>query len=154
FTGADRLHKGYFEQASGGTLLLDEITEMPIELQVKLLRVLETGRIARIGGDQQIDVDGRGVAATNRRPEGAVGAGKLREDLYYRLKVFPIHLPPLRERGADVVLLALHFLDEHNRAEGARKTLSRAALQRLQSHDWPGNVRELKNAVHHAFILA
>ena len=98
FTGADRQRKGYFERATGGTLFLDEITEMPIELQVKLLRVLETGTVVRVGGNEPIPVDVRVVAATNRDPAEAVTAGKLREDLYYRLNVFPIALPPLRNR--------------------------------------------------------
>ncbi len=154
FTGADRTHRGYFERATGGTLFLDEITEMPIELQVKLLRVLETGAVIRIGGEKPIDVDVRVIAATNRCPEEAVAQGKLREDLLYRLKVFPIHLPPLRERGDDIELLANHFLQELNQAHETRKAFTRAALEQLQRHTWPGNVRELKNLVHHAFILA
>src|SRR5947209_5284131 len=110
FTGAARRHKGYFERAHGGTLFLDEISEMPFELQVKLLRVLETGTVARIGGDQPVDVDVRVFAATNRDPHKAVADGKLREDLLYRLSVFPIHMPPLRERGDDVDLLATYVL--------------------------------------------
>src|SRR5213593_3088108 len=110
FTGAARTHKGYFERAEGGTLFLDEISEMPIELQVKLLRVLETGTVARIGGDQSVEVDVRVLAATNRDPHKAVHDGKLREDLLYRLSVFPIHMPPLRERGEDIELLASYFL--------------------------------------------
>jgi DNA-binding NtrC family response regulator len=154
FTGADRMHKGYFERADGGTLFLDEITEMAIELQVKLLRVLETGTVLRIGGERPISVDVRVIAATNRRPEEAVAKGKLREDLLYRLKVFPIHLPPLRERGGDIELLAEDFLAQLNTAEGADKMLTKAAMERLRAHAWPGNVRELKNLVHHAFILA
>jgi two-component system, NtrC family, response regulator HydG len=154
FTGADRLHKGHFERANGGTLFLDEITEMPIELQSKLLRVLETGAVIRIGGELPIQVDVRVIAATNRVPEEAVAAGKLREDLLYRLNVFPIELPPLRERGEDLELLASSFLEQLNKAECSNKTLSRAALQRLRAHSWPGNVRELKNVLHRAFILA
>jgi DNA-binding NtrC family response regulator len=154
FTGADRLHKGYFERATAGTLLLDEITEMPIELQVKLLRVLETGKVMRIGGERAIDVNVRVLAATNRKPEEAVAQGKLREDLLYRLSVFPIHLPPLRERGDDVELLADHFLAALNQEESTSKRFSRAARQRLRTYGWPGNVRELKNVVHRAFILA
>jgi DNA-binding NtrC family response regulator len=154
FTGADRMHKGYFERATPGTLFLDEITEMPIELQVKLLRVLETGMITRIGGERPIEVNVRVIAATNRRPEDAVAQTKLREDLLYRLSVFPIHLPPLRERGDDVELLADHFLAQLNQQQGTSKTFSRAARQRLRTYNWPGNVRELQNVVHRAFILA
>ncbi len=114
FTGADRQHKGYFERANGGTLFLDEITEMPIELQVKLLRVLETGMFMRVGTTKELETDVRLIAATNRDPEQAVLEGKLRLDLYHRLNVFPINLPPLRERGKDVELLAQAFLDELN----------------------------------------
>ncbi len=154
FTGADRQHKGFFERASGGTVFLDEITEMPMELQVKLLRVLETGVFTRVGGSQQIACDVRVIAATNREPQAAVSAGKLREDLYHRLNVFPIRLPPLRQRGSDIVELARHFLDELNCAEGSRKSFSSDALARLLRHHWPGNVRELKNAVQRAFIMA
>jgi DNA-binding NtrC family response regulator len=154
FTGADRMHKGYFERAHRGTLFLDEITEMPHELQVKLLRVLETGKVTRIGGNESIPVDVRVIAASNRRPEEAVSNGKLREDLHYRLNVFPIHLPPLRDRRDDVDLLAEHFLTQLNKEQGTSKDFTRPALQRLRTHNWPGNVRELKNLVHRAFILA
>jgi len=154
FTGAARTHKGYFERAEGGTLFLDEVSEMPIELQVRLLRVLETSIVARVGGETELKVDVRVVAATNREPGQAVADGKLREDLLYRLSVFPIRLPALRERAGDVELLAGAFLAEFNAAEGTRKGISRAALELLRGHSWPGNVRELKNAVHRAFILA
>ncbi len=154
FTGADRLHKGYFERANGGTLFLDEITEMPIELQVKLLRVLETGQVTRLGAESPIAVNVRVVAATNRRPEDAVAEGKLREDLLYRLRVFPLQLPPLREREDDIELLAEHFLHLLNQTEGTKKAFTRAALKRLRAHAWPGNVRELKNLIHQAYILA
>jgi DNA-binding NtrC family response regulator len=154
FTGADRMHKGYFERSHRGTLFLDEITEMPHELQVKLLRVLETGKVTRIGGNEAIPVDVRVIAASNRRPEEAVSSGKLREDLHYRLNVFPIHLPPLRERRDDVDLLAEHFLSQLNKEQGSSKDFTRPALQRLRTHNWPGNVRELKNLVHRAYILA
>ncbi len=154
FTGADRQHKGHFERASGGTIFLDEITEMPLELQVKLLRVLETGTVMRLGGEKAFEVNVRVVAATNRSPEQTVQEGKLREDLFYRLKVFPVNLPPLRQRQDDVDLLANHFLQQLNQANGTSKQFSKSALQRLRSHRWPGNVRELKNLVHRAFILA
>ena len=154
FTGATREHKGYFERASGGTVLLDEITEMPVELQVKLLRVLESGVFMRVGSTREIDVDVRIIAATNRVPEEAVAEGKLREDLLYRLRVFPLHLPPLRERGDDIVLLANHFLTEMNRVESCDKVFAPSVLERLKSYDWPGNVRELRNVVQRAFIMA
>jgi DNA-binding NtrC family response regulator len=154
FTGATQMRRGHFERSSGGTLFLDEITEMPIELQVKLLRVLETGTVMRVGGDESIAVDLRIVAATNRPPEEAVRAGKLREDLLYRLNVFPVPIPPLRDREGDVQLLADVFLDELNKTEGTAKRFSAAARERMNTHGWPGNVRELKNEVHRSFIMA
>jgi DNA-binding NtrC family response regulator len=153
FTGADRQRKGYFERVHGGTLFLDEVTEMPNELQVKLLRVLETGAVVRVGGNEPIRVDVRVIGATNRNPEEAVKSGRLREDLYYRLNVFPIALPPLRNRPGDVDLLAEHFLDQLNREAGTSKTWSRAALDRLRRSAWTGNVRELRNVVHRAYIM-
>jgi two-component system, NtrC family, response regulator AtoC len=154
FTGATQLRRGHFERASNGTLMLDEIAEMPIELQVKLLRVLETGMAIRVGGDTAVQVDARVIAATNRSPEQAVADGKMREDLLYRLNVFPIELPPLRERGNDVELLAAFFLEDLNRTENMSKRFAPGALTSLRSHAWPGNVRELKNVVQRAFILA
>jgi DNA-binding NtrC family response regulator len=154
FTGADRQHKGFFERAHGGSLFLDEITEMPPELQVKLLRVLETGSFMRVGTTTPISTDVRLIAATNRVPESAVADGKLREDLYHRLNVFPIAMPPLRERGTDIELLAQHFLELLNKQEGTAKSFSPAAIASLYSHSWPGNVRELKNYVQRAYILA
>jgi two-component system response regulator AtoC len=154
FTGAQRRHKGYFERAHMGTLFLDEITEMPIELQVKLLRALETGQVVRIGGDQAVDVDVRVIAATNRDPHKAVQDGKMREDLLYRLQVFPVHMPPLRERGEDIQLLAEYFLGQLNERQGTGKGWTEDSLDRLRTHTWPGNVRELKNVVHRAFIMA
>jgi DNA-binding NtrC family response regulator len=154
FTGASRAHAGVFERARGGTLFLDEITEMPIEMQTRLLRVLETQRFCRVGGTQDVVTDIRVVAATNRDPFRAVTDGKLREDVLYRLAVFPIQVPPLRERGEDVPRLAEFFLAERNLAAGTQKRLSPQALLHLQQHPWPGNVRELKNAVERAFILA
>jgi DNA-binding NtrC family response regulator len=153
FTGAAKQHRGHFERASGGTLFLDEITEMPTDLQVKLLRVLETGDLLRIGGTEPIEVDCRVLAATNRDAAQAVQDGTLRDDLYYRLNVFMIRLPPLRERTGDVALLAEHLLDALNEAEGTRKRFTPDALAALARHDWPGNVRELRNAVHRAFIM-
>jgi DNA-binding NtrC family response regulator len=154
FTGASCQHQGFFERAAGGTLFLDEITEMAPEMQVRLLRVLETGRFLRVGGAEELAADVRVVAATNRQPAGAVADGHLREDLMYRLAVFPIELPPLRSRDGDVELLAGHFLAALNAAAGTCKRFSRAATAAMRSHRWPGNVRELKNAVHRAFILA
>lgn len=154
FTGADRLHRGFFERASGGTLLLDEIGSTPVEFQVKLLRVLETSRLLRVGGEQAIPIDVRVLAATNRDPEAQIGEGVLREDLYYRLKVFVMDLPPLRDRGDDIGLLADHFLGELNQAHGTEKELHPDARAALFSYSWPGNVRELKNVVAHAFVLA
>jgi DNA-binding NtrC family response regulator len=154
FTGADRRHRGYFERSTKGTLLLDEITETPPELQVKLLRVLETGEITRLGGEEVIEVDVRVIAATNKNPEAAVAEGKLREDLSYRLKVFEILMPPLRDRTDDIELLTHYFLDELNRKSDDSKHFSPAALKLLIDYPWPGNVRELKNAVHSAHILA
>jgi DNA-binding NtrC family response regulator len=153
FTGAVRSHRGCFERASGGTLFLDEITEMPLELQVKLLRALETGRFYRVGSEQEMSVDVRVVAATNRDPNQAVTKGVLREDLLYRLAVFPLPLPPLRDREADIELLAQNFLDELNVETGTAKVLSAAARQFLFRYSWPGNVRELKNAVQRAYIM-
>ena len=154
FTGAAKQHVGFFERAHGGTLFLDEITEMPLELQVKLLRVLETGAFMRVGSNTPVAIDVRVVAATNRDPLKAVADGKLREDLYHRLNVFPIVLPPLRERGSDIEILARYFLDQFNRQEGTRKTFSPGAVAELYSHGWPGNVRELKNYVQRMCILA
>ena len=154
FTGADRQHQGFFERAAGGTLFLDEITEMPLDLQVKLLRVLETGRFMRVGASQSQETDVRIIAATNRSPMQAVASGRLREDLMYRLNVFPIELPPLRQRLTDVPLLAERFLDLIGKQEGRSKTLSPEALRQLSEHDWPGNVRELRNAVQRAYVMA
>jgi transcriptional regulator with PAS, ATPase and Fis domain len=154
FTGADRLHKGYFERANRGTLFLDEISEMPADLQVRLLRVLESCAVGRVGGTESLKLDLRIIAATNQQPEQAVAAGRLRQDLFYRLNVFPITLPPLRERGDDVLLLAQEFLDDLNRAEGTAKRFTATCLERFLRHAWPGNVRELRNVVHRAFILA
>jgi DNA-binding NtrC family response regulator len=153
FTGALRQHKGYFERADGGTLFLDEVMEMPLDLQPKLLRVLESRVFMRVGSEEELETDVRVIAATNRVPEEAVQEGKLREDLLYRLRVFPLHLPPLRERAGDIELLANHFLAELNEAESTAKRFSSEALKQLEAYHWPGNVRELKNLVHRVFIL-
>jgi len=154
FTGAERQHQGFFERARGGTLFLDEITEMPLDLQVKLLRVLETGRFMRVGGTTSQETDVRIIAATNRVPERAVAAGRMREDLLYRLNVFPLAIPPLRERLSDVPLLANHFLRLVSEQEGRQCHFTDAALKQLQEFDWPGNVRELRNAVQRAYVMA
>jgi DNA-binding NtrC family response regulator len=154
FTGAARMHRGCFERAEGGTLFLDEVTEMAPEMQVRLLRVLETGRFTRVGGEEELRARVRVIAATNRDPRQAVNEGHLREDLMYRLAVFPIALPPLRDREGDAELLAEHFLAELNESEGTAKEFSRQSIATIRAHRWPGNVRELKNAVQRAFILA
>jgi len=154
FTGAERRHRGYFEQATRGTLFLDEITEMPVELQVKLLRVLETSTFVRVGGEQPLSVDVRIVAASNRDVTEAVEQGKLREDLYYRLKVFQLQLPPLRDRPDDIPLLAQYFLEDLERVEKEKKRLGDDALALMRAYRWPGNVRELRNVVHSGYILA
>jgi len=153
FTGADRQHLGFFERAHGGTLFLDEITEMPLELQVKLLRVLETGTFMRVGSTTALETDVRVIAATNRVPEQAVASGKLREDLLYRLNVFPIHLPPLQDRLDDIPLLAEHFLLDICRREGQNKRFSPQALEKMRSYRWPGNVRELRNVVQRVYLM-
>jgi DNA-binding NtrC family response regulator len=154
FTGADRQHKGYFERAQGGTLFLDEITEMSMELQVRLLRVLETGHFMRVGTNAEIPADVRVIAATNCNPEQAVSDGTLREDLYYRLCVFPLELPPLRERDDDVVLLADHFLQELNEEGHTHKLFAPDAMKAIREYSWPGNIRELRNYIYRSYILA
>lgn len=145
---------GLFEQARGGTLYLDEICDMPPAMQVKLLRVLETGSYTPVGADAPRPFDVRLVSATRRNPEQAVAAGVLRQDLYYRLNVFPLELPPLRERIEDLPLLAAHLLHEISRTEGARKRLAPSALLLLSQYHWPGNVRELRNALHQSYVMA
>ncbi|WP_258002422.1 sigma-54 interaction domain-containing protein [Burkholderia sp. WAC0059] len=154
FTGAVQERAGHFETARGGTLFLDEITEMAPVHQVRLLRALETGEFFRVGSSEPIRSNVRVIAATNRDPMVAVGESSLREDLMYRLAVFPLRVPPLREREQDRELLAQHFLAELNAEEGTHKTFGRRTLETLRSWSWPGNVRELKNAVYRAFILA
>jgi two-component system response regulator AtoC len=154
FTGATHQHQGHFERACGGTLFLDEITDMPPTLQTKLLRVLESKTFLRVGGERPIATDVRILAATNRPVANALRDGQLREDLYYRLSVFPVTVPPLREREGDVALLSRYFLQRMNEPRQTRKRLTESALRQLESHPWPGNVRELRNVVERAFILA
>ena len=155
FTGASQASAGKFEQAQGGTLLLDEVTEMPLALQAKLLRVLQEREMERVGGKQSIALDIRVIATSNRDLQTAVATGRFREDLYYRLQVFPIRIPPLRERPADVLPLAEYFLTRHCRQMGLPpKRLDAVAIQALRAYPWPGNVRELENALQRAAILA
>ncbi len=148
YTGADRLRKGRFEHAHGGTLFLDEIGDMPANLQAKLLRVLENQEVFRIGANEPIKVNVRLLSATNRDLEAAVAAGAFRQDLYYRLKVVTIQLPPLRERKGDLPLLIAHFLKEFNQRHGKQATGVAEPVRRLwAAYDWPGNVRELRNLI-------
>jgi DNA-binding NtrC family response regulator len=154
FTGADQRHVGFFERADKGTLFLDEITEMPLEMQTHLLRVLESGKVLRLGSEKELPLDTRLLAATNRDPAKAVRDGSLREDLYFRLRVFPLICPPLRARKGDVTMLAESFLTELNKRQGTQKYFSSGALRALEQHTWPGNVRELKHTIHRAYILS
>ena len=155
FTGASERRAGCFEVAQHGTLLLDEIGEMPMQTQAKLLRILEDSKVRRLGGKTEFVVDVRVVAATNQVPEEAVRDGHLREDLYYRLNVFQVHMPPLRDRKADIPTLAEALLGEMNRKHECRVTeISPAVLEALEGHNWPGNVRELRNVLERAVILA
>jgi DNA-binding NtrC family response regulator len=155
FTGAVGMRQGCFELANHGTLFLDEIAEMPLTLQPKLLRVLEDGRVRRLGGAHEIALDVRLIAATNRDPQDAVRKGVLREDLFYRLNVFHVVLPPLRERKEDLPSLVQHFIGELNaRHHTAVVSVRPEALERLRSYSWPGNVRELRNVLERAVILA
>lgn len=155
FTGAVSERKGRFELAHGGSLLLDEIGEISPSLQIKLLRVLQEREFERIGGTQTIKINVRLLCATNKDLEALVREGKFREDLYYRLHVFPIYVPPLRSRKADIVLLADHFLDRYSRESGKKvRRLSSAAIDMLMSYHWPGNVRELENCIERALLVA
>ncbi|MEM7354102.1 MAG: sigma-54 dependent transcriptional regulator [Acidobacteriota bacterium] len=155
FTGAVSSRPGCFELADGGTLFLDELAEMPILLQPKFLRVLEDGIVRRVGGSHERSFDVRVLAATNREPERAVEERRLRQDLYYRLNVFTLEVPPLRQRSGDVSLLTRHFIRIFNRKHSARvEDVRRGALELLNSYSWPGNVRELRNAIERAVIMA
>jgi len=155
FTGAVGKHKGRFELAHGGTLFLDEIGELPLETQVKLLRVLQEREFERVGGNETIRVDVRVVAATNRNLPQLVARGQFREDLYYRLNVFPVALPPLRERAEDIPPLVNTFLARYARQAGKRiEEVSPEAMWRLLAYKWPGNVRELQNVIERAVVFA
>ncbi len=155
YTGAYKASPGKFEQAQGGTLLLDEISEMDLGLQAKLLRVLQEREVERLGGSKTIELDVRVLATSNRDMKQAVAEGRFREDLYYRLNVFPLHIRPLRERPGDIVPIATRLLQKHGaRAGRPGMQLTEAACARLQAHDWPGNIRELDNAMQRALILA
>jgi len=155
FTGAASRRSGWFEEASGGTLVLDEIGELPLELQPKLLRALQDGEVKPVGGTSAIRVDARVIAATNRTLEDAIKAGTFREDLFYRLAVITIEVPPLRNRPGDIAQLARHFAEDAAlRAERGRLELTDAAIAYLATLPWPGNVRELENTIERAVILA
>jgi transcriptional regulator with GAF, ATPase, and Fis domain len=155
FTGAHRDRVGRFELADGGTIFLDEVGEIPLSLQSKLLRVLQESEYERVGDEKTRTVNVRVIAATNRDLEQAVADGRFREDLFYRLSVFPIDVPPLRERGDDVVQLAAHFLERTCKDFGhAPLTLSKQQAALLKKYDWPGNIRELKNVIERAVILS
>jgi DNA-binding NtrC family response regulator len=155
FTGASRTRPGYFEMADGGTLFLDEIAEMPMELQPKLLRIIEEGRVRRIGADREISFDVRVLAATNRSPEEAVEDDRLREDLLYRLNVFTVRVPPLRERPEDIPLLAQHFVSVFNaKHDLGVEGMKEESVEMLTRYAWPGNVRELRNLMERSAIIA
>ena len=155
FTGASHRKPGRFELADGGTLFLDEVGELPRDMQVKILRALQERRIDRVGGVHPLDVDVRVVAATNVDLAEAVRSGSFREDLYYRLNVIPIHLPPLRSRRDDIPLLVEHFLEKFNRRLGRQvHGLTTSALEALNAHSWPGNIRELENVLERSVLLS
>jgi two-component system response regulator FlrC len=153
FTGAQSSQPGKFEQAQGGTVLLDEISEMPLGLQAKLLRVLQEREVERVGGKKPVPLDIRVLATSNREMEKEIAAGRFREDLYYRLNVFPLVIPALRERPGDIVPLARHFLARHAQRAGRQAWFSPEAEALLPRYAWPGNVRELENTMHRALIL-
>ncbi len=155
FTGAERTRRGRFELADGGTLFLDEIATVPHTTQVRLLRVLQERELERVGGEETIPVDVRIIAATNATPDGLRGSGTFREDLFYRLHVVPISLPPLRERKQDIPLLVNHFIEKlRDRTASPVQSASADAIRRLASYHWPGNVRELENVIERALVMA
>jgi Nif-specific regulatory protein len=153
FTGAVQQRRGRFETAGGGTLFLDEIGDISLGVQVRLLRVLQERTFERVGSDKTVSVNVRIIAATSRDLEEAIRQKRFREDLYYRLNVFPIHLPPLRERRSDIMLLADHFVQKYNEAYGKNiKRISTAAINMMVAYHWPGNVRELENCIERAVL--
>jgi DNA-binding NtrC family response regulator len=155
FTGADRRKVGYLEAAQGGTLLLDEIGELPLPAQAKLLRALESRSIARVGGTQEVELDVRILCATHRDLAAEVAAGRFRQDLYYRVGTFVLRVPPLRERRAEIAPLSHRFMRLAAERLGERPpAIAKAAITALEAHAWPGNIRELRNAIDHAMVLA
>jgi Nif-specific regulatory protein len=155
FTGATERRKGRFELAHGGTIFLDEIGDIPAAMQIKLLRVLQEKEFERVGGVETVQVDVRLITATNRHLEELIEAGTFREDLYYRLNVFPVHMPPLRERKTDILLLANHFVDKYSRTNHKKiKRISTPAIDMLMAYHWPGNVRELENCIERAVLVS
>ena len=153
FTGAVKSKPGMFELANNGTLLLDEVGELPKALQPKLLRALQEREIIRVGGTSSIPIDVRLIAATNQDLDAMVQQGEFRRDLYYRLNLIPLHIPPLRERGDDITLLALHFLDKFNSKYGKKKQITEEAMQIMKEYQWPGNIRELENLLERLVII-
>jgi two-component system response regulator HydG len=154
FTGADRRREGRFRQADGGTLFLDEVSEMSLGMQVKLLRVLQERELTRVGGEEVIRVDVRLIAATNRDLQQEIAAGRFREDLYYRLNVIPVFIPPLRERREDILPMIKHFLKIYNQNYNTGKNLSIDALNAMLNYDWPGNVREVRNTIERMVVIS
>jgi Nif-specific regulatory protein len=155
FTDAIKMRKGYFEQADCGTIFLDEIGEMPLSIQTKFLRVLQEREFERIGGSETIKVNVRIIAATNADPQKLITQGKFREDLYYRLSVFPLVVPPLRERKTDIMLLADHFVEKYSVEHGKKiHNITPSAIDLINRYSWPGNVRELENCIERAVILS
>ena len=155
FTGAISTRRGRFELAGGGTLFLDEIGDLPPGMQIKILRVLQEKEFERVGGTQTLKADVRIIAATNRDLEQLIQDGRFREDLYYRLNVFPIHIPPLRERRSDLLLLADHFVEKYNRIQNRKvKRISTPAIDMIMAYHWPGNVRELENCIERAMLMS
>lgn len=153
FTGANDKVNGRFEQAQHGTIMLDEIAELSLDLQVKLLRILEARKFYRLGGQKEISIDVRVIAATNKNLAELVAKGEFREDLYYRLNTFPINIPPLRERGNDILLLAAYFIDEFNKERNSNINFDSDAINILLNYKWPGNIRELKNVIERILLL-